>query len=430
MTGGLRLRRLDGRLSGQTHPITRDVITLGTHPASDIRVAGDESPTVAPRHAALIKGDSGWVVRHLEGSTGTWINGVQIRRERRIAPGDTLRLGEAGPEFLFEAAEAAPLAGPLRRGRPVRRALLVSGIMAALITAWLIWHRAGPLTDGRQLLLAQVDSLTDLLRATAARESTLSERLDEAVAEAGRTRSLLTGPAVPEADLDSLTRRVEQLRDAQGGLLRAAAFDARVVVAANRDAVALLLVEHQDRSTVAGTAVAVYRSGDTSWVATSRHLVVDSAGQPARRLGLAFDGTAQVFEALLVGSDPDHDLALLRVIIRGGTPVIPATAAAPLPGTPLAVITFPIGLDPGASEDWRAVGAVASAFTATVSQATPQRLVLDGYGSPGMSGSPVLNGVGEIVGIIYGGPAGSGNRLVFAVPGEALASLLARVRPR
>ena len=248
------------------------------------------------------------------------------------------------------------------------------------------------------------------------------------MAEAAETRALLANP--DGTSLDALARRVDRLGAEQGGLLRAAEFDATTVVAAHRDAVALLLVEHEDRSMVSGTAVAIHRSGDTSWVATSRHLVVDSTAGAARRIGLAFDGTAQVFEALLVGSDLDHDLALLRVVIRGGTPVIPATAAPPPPGTPVAVITFPLGLDLAATGDWRLTGVTASAFTATVTQATAQRLVLDGYGSPGMSGSPVLSAAGEIVGIIFGGVPDAASRVVFAVPGEALRSLLAQVGPR
>jgi S1-C subfamily serine protease len=296
---------------------------------------------------------------------------------------------------------------------------------------WLGWRGAGARSDGnRATLLARVDSLATVLRAAEARESTLATRLQEAVAEAAETRALLATPDGDGTSLDALTRRVDRLGAAQGGLLRAAEFDAATVVAAHRDAVALLLVEHEDRSMVSGTAVAIYRSGDTSWVATSRHLVVDSTARAARRIGLAFDGTAQVFEALLVGSDLKHDLALLRVVIRGGTPVIPGTAAGPPPGTPVAVITFPLGLDLAATGDWRVTGVSASAFTATVTQATAQRLVLDGYGSPGMSGSPVLSGAGDIVGIIFGGVPDAGSRVVFAVPGEALRSLLAQVGPR
>ena len=429
MTGGVRLRRLDGRHAGHAHPLTRDVTTVGSHPASDLPLDRDQSPGVAPRHAALIRGPTGWVVRHLEGQAGTWVNGVRIRRERQLNPGDTLQLGEHGPAFRFEPDSSAPVAGLATRRPAVRWALVILGVGMAMAAGWLGWRGAAARSDGhREALLARVDSLATVLRAAAARESTLATRLEEAVAEAAETRALLANP--DGTSLDALARRVDRLGAEQGGLLRAAEFDATTVVAAHRDAVALLLVEHEDRSMVSGTAVAIHRSGDTSWVATSRHLVVDSTAGAARRIGLAFDGTAQVFEALLVGSDLDHDLALLRVVIRGGTPVIPATAAGPPPGTPVAVITFPLGLDLAATGDWRVSGVTASAFTATVTQATAQRLVLDGYGSPGMSGSPVLSAAGEIVGIIFGGVPDAASRVVFAVPGEALRSLLAQVGPR
>lgn len=420
-----RLAGLDGRLAGQAFPLDRDLTTLGTHAACDLALSPAEHPAVAERHAAIIREDAGWAVRDLDSPAGTRVNGVRIRRERRLNPGDTIQLGEDGPRLRFEVASGPDPA--LRRARRWRVALrtLAAGVVG--MTAYLAWHAvARPDERARQRaeLLARVDSLTGVLLAAEARESTLAVRLAEAARDADATRRQLAAVAVGDVGMDSLARVVDALQRDQAALVRATEFDLVAVTAAHRQAVALLLVERQDGTAITGTAVAVRSSGDTTWVLTSRHLVVDSAGRVPRRIGLAFDGTAQVFEALLVRSDPDHDLAQLRLAVRGGTPAVTAMGPTPPPGSPVAVITFPLGLELASGGDWRRTGVAASTFTATLVQADADRLVLDGYGSPGMSGSPVLNGRGEIVGLVFGGARDSGGRLVYAVPGAALQAML------
>lgn len=435
MTEQPRLACLDGRLAGQQIPLARNANTLGVDPRCDVPLLPDEGGAVAARHAVILRDPGGWVLRDLGSPLGTWLNEQRLTRESRLTPGDIFRLGESGPAFRFEAGP-----GPaslldyhrdprVRRARRVRGILAVTGLALLIGIGWGTWHFGivpwGTQAD-RDQLAARIDSLRAQLGAAEAREAGIAGELATALAAADSAREVVRRGTAST----SLSRLVDSLAARNAVLQRATEFDLPAVVTAHRGAVALLLAELADLRPISGTAVAVAGRGDTSWVLTSRHLVVDSTGRPARRIGLVFDGSAQVFQALLVRSDPDHDLALLRLVIRGGTPVISRLDEGVELGMPLAVVTFPLGFD-AAATDWRRSGVNASAFTATVAQAGRDRLVLEGFGTQGMSGSPVLTGAGSVAGVVYGGVAGSDGRLVLAVPAAAVRRLLAAegIRP-
>jgi len=60
----------------------------------------------------------------------------------------------------------------------------------------------------------------------------------------------------------------------------------------------------------------------------------------------------------------------------------------------------------------------------TVSKSIPGVLQIDAFASEGSSGSPVFAEDGSIAGIVYGGAPESAGRIVFAVPGSAIAALV------
>ena len=62
------------------------------------------------------------------------------------------------------------------------------------------------------------------------------------------------------------------------------------------------------------------------------------------------------------------------------------------------------------------MGVSTSLNTGTLSKVLDNQLVITGYGAPGMSGSPVFNRQGQVIGIVYGGQRDSQGRVVLAVP--------------
>ena len=67
-----------------------------------------------------------------------------------------------------------------------------------------------------------------------------------------------------------------------------------------------------------------------------------------------------------------------------------------------------------------------TATGAMVSKRLDSVLQLDSYSGHGASGSPLFDASGSVVGVIYGGVAESGGRIVLAVPAQRLAAFLAR----
>jgi pSer/pThr/pTyr-binding forkhead associated (FHA) protein len=62
---------------------------LGRSSACELVLADD---TVSRRHAELRAEDGRWIVRDLDSSNGTWVNGRRVI-EAEVRPGDVLHLG-------------------------------------------------------------------------------------------------------------------------------------------------------------------------------------------------------------------------------------------------------------------------------------------------------------------------------------------------
>jgi S1-C subfamily serine protease len=202
-------------------------------------------------------------------------------------------------------------------------------------------------------------------------------------------------------------------------LSRAARLDATGIAAANRDAVALVFVEYANHQVYTGTAFAVQSDPTGGLLVTNKHVVVDSAGQIATRIGVVFNGTPQNFRADVVRLHPDADLALLRTSVHKGFPTVHRLGEANragIMGEPVAILGFPLGLDLEYGREWASVGAAATLTLGTVSRVIPELLQLDSYGAQGSSGSPIFDKDGTVIGVLYGGERGSNGRIIYAVP--------------
>ncbi|MGZ4289620.1 MAG: FHA domain-containing protein [Gaiellaceae bacterium] len=103
----LQTRRL-GRLVvlaspalGEGDEITLDAqaITLGRGQTNDVPLPEDEYAST--RHARIEPRRDGIWVEDIGSTNGTFVNGIRLTRERRLSPGDVIRVGET--DLRFEA---------------------------------------------------------------------------------------------------------------------------------------------------------------------------------------------------------------------------------------------------------------------------------------------------------------------------------------
>jgi hypothetical protein len=456
------LTALDGSRAGEVRQVRKDFATLGRHPSADIRFDPEQDLDVSGRHAALFRQGGAWVLRDLGSTNGTFVNEDRIRHDRVLAADDVIRLGTKGPQLRFTTAPSseqpspsaeanarptaptrarAPASASSRGGRPAARghgeaartlrlwrwaAVVATVLLMSLTGLGLAWRRTRALEHEQVRLLQQLDSLTTRLDATTGSATALAAALRDARDDAARLRRSVTADQPTRGRLAALGREVSSSQARHQGVLRAAELNVAAVARARLPAIALIVAELPGGRLVSGTGLTVRARGDTGWILTSRHLVVDSAGGHAVRLGAVYHGTAQNFRARVVATADSADLAVLAVQVRGGVPEAGEIATGAALGDPVAILGYPFGFDFPMAGDWRSVGVSATTFSGTVTRVTPGVLELDGYGATGSSGSPVFDAGGAMVGLVFGGDPGSQGRTLYAVPARAIRAFLAQ----
>jgi hypothetical protein len=72
-------------------------LSVGRGAANDIAISTDEY--ASSRHARFEPRRDGVYVEDIGSTNGTYVNGVRLTRERRLAPGDLIRIGETDLRF-------------------------------------------------------------------------------------------------------------------------------------------------------------------------------------------------------------------------------------------------------------------------------------------------------------------------------------------
>ena len=463
---------LSGARAGEVATFGKHYIGLGRHPLSDVRFDAERDLDVSSRHASIMHKAEGFVLQDLSSRNGTFVNGQRIAGDVVLRDGDVVSFGQNGPAVEFhvldadaaDAPTAAAEAAAARASSPrevidarrapgrrsstkVRQAIEIARhrrttkvllVLLALTIAGagvMLWTGSSGRRRELAALQARADSLARAAAALAAqfqgRLASLQDALRQAQAETARLRRELSDPARDDATVARLRAELDAAERRQRSLMGAAAVDYRSIAARNQDAVAIVLVEYTTAERFSGTAFAVDSSG---LLITNRHVLYGEDGSRApRRVGVMFAGSRQLWQARVVGTAEDADLAVLRVEIRGGTPRVHALAAddaAPQRGDPVAIIGYPLGFDLPMDRVANAPIAEPTLTAGTVSKAIEQVLQVDGYGAPGSSGSPIFDRSGQVIGVLFGGERASQGRLIYAVPVRRLRTLLREVGSR
>jgi len=103
-----RLVHLSGGLAGRVRDVEAEEVVLGRDPALAQVVFPPEDPTVSRRHALLRVEDGHLLLRDLDSSTGTFVDGQDVE-EAELRDGDVFALGEEGPRVRVELSEGGTL---------------------------------------------------------------------------------------------------------------------------------------------------------------------------------------------------------------------------------------------------------------------------------------------------------------------------------
>jgi len=454
---------LSGARAGQVEAFRKGYIGLGRHPLSDVRFDAERDLDVSSRHAAIVRKTDWFVLQDLGSRNGTFVNGTRITGDTPLKNGDVIGFGAAGPALEFAVIEtetdlpvttaaegmaerastpreivprpstgvriAVEVARQTAQLRRTTKFLIVLLLIVGTGFTWMQWDGRRRTHDLTQLQ-ARADSLMHESRDMTTRFRSelqgVRDALTTSQTETTRLRHELDGssgdaPSVARlrTELDAAERRQHALAGAVGGV------DYRAISHRNQDAVAIVIVEFTDGDRFSGTAFCVDSMGT---MVTNKHILVGEDGtKTAKRIGIIFSGSTQMWRGEMIGVSPDADLGVLRVLIKGGTPRVAGianTREGIERGDPVAILGYPLGFDLPMEAQGGSPIAEPTLTVGTVSKALTSVVQVDAYGAPGSSGSPIFDRDGRVIAILYGGERESNGKIIFAVPAYQAAAYL------
>lgn len=94
-----------GRRGPQLAPLDVDHVTIGRSTENIVPLPWDS--TVSALHAVVERYASGWSVRDLGSTNGTFVNNVRLSAEHRLRNGDEVRFGSSRVVFRLRSAPAS-----------------------------------------------------------------------------------------------------------------------------------------------------------------------------------------------------------------------------------------------------------------------------------------------------------------------------------
>jgi pSer/pThr/pTyr-binding forkhead associated (FHA) protein len=82
---------------GEVYPLDSTALSIGRGANNDIPIADDEYAST--RHARFEPRRDGVYLEDVGSTNGTFVNGIRVTRERKLAPGDVVRVGETDLRF-------------------------------------------------------------------------------------------------------------------------------------------------------------------------------------------------------------------------------------------------------------------------------------------------------------------------------------------
>ena len=454
MSAGFRI--LSGSRAGASEQFTKSVIAIGRHPLCDLRFDAQRDLDVSARHAEIRVVNDEYVLHDTASRNGTFVNGSRISGPTALKSGDVISLGELGPRLEFTPLQGQPLGQPVgqssgqppapparsgtteriaaavdERTRGLRRAVtaLTIILVAALLGAWWLGQR-GARTHAEDLLVLSRTN-DSLARVYGQRVASLSGKvagLDSSLAaakvDADAMRHQLADATHP-ASSDSLERALRALESRRHAMLTAAEVDYASIASRNGAAIVLIAVQWPDGQAFSGSGFCVQSGGA---ILTNRHLVRRNGTDGPTRIAVIFSDTKQWLPAHLVRVDSTADLAEIHLDADGHYPIVSGlvqhTDTIPV-GRSVAIIGYPLGTDTPMEGSGMHITARSSLSAGTVSKNLRTVLQVDAYAGEGSSGSPVFDAKGHVIGVVYGAARDSQGRIVYAVPGSAVAAFLA-----